>query len=181
MTLKDAITQANTEYHDTHERVIFLGYNTVKGSRMYGTLEGIPKDSCIETPVCENLMVSMALGMSLEGYRPVVCFERHDFMLLALDAMVNHMDKLPYMSGDQFKFPVLVRAIVGGSTPLNPGPQHTQNHGYALARMLQHTSVVSGTSKERVTDAFKRIGLTPSGAVVLIEHRDLYQEETEVT
>jgi pyruvate/2-oxoglutarate/acetoin dehydrogenase E1 component len=172
MKYKDVIKNCINEYVRTYPEARFIGYNTVKGSRMYGTLNDVPVEKCIESPVSENLMMGMAFGMALEGYRPVVCFERHDFLLLGLDALVNHIDKLPWMSGDQFKLPIIVRAIVGGTKPIDPGPQHTQNYEKALQKMLHYTPI-----NINVAFGFGDVGLTKSGAVVVSEYKDLYETE----
>jgi pyruvate dehydrogenase E1 component beta subunit len=155
----------------------FIGYNTVYGSRMYGTLSDINPNQCIESPVAENLMAGLAMGMSLEGYRPVLCFERHDFILLALDALVNQMDKMPWMSGDKFKYPILLRAIVGGKKPIDPGPMHSQNYSKALSTMLKNTPVFEPMTVDAFDNAWAEVGRSNSGAVIIVEHKDLYETE----
>ena len=92
---KDAVTQGMTELGD--EGAIFIGYSIIPGDAM-GTLKNVPQDQKIETPVAENLMVGLAIGMSFEGFKPVVYFERHDFMLVAADAIGNHVDKIERIS-----------------------------------------------------------------------------------
>ncbi len=176
MTHKEIITELCTKYGE-NQKARFIGYNTAHGSRMYGTLSRVAEARCIEAPVAENLMMGLAMGMSLEGYLPVVCFERHDFLLLALDALVNHVDKLPYISGGQFKFPIVIRAIVGAKNPLNPGPQHTQDYTYALDGMLNHTSIVVPKTVHEYRRAWEQVGFSPSGAVVIVEYKDLYDVE----
>ena len=52
-------------------------------------------------------MVGLAIGMSFEGFKPVVYFERHDFMLVAADAIGNHVDKIERISHGEFKVPVI--------------------------------------------------------------------------
>ena len=76
------------------EKTIFIGYNISFGSQAYGTLKDIPSIQKIETPLAENLMVGLAIGLGMGGYRPVLFFERHDFILNALDGLVNHLDKM---------------------------------------------------------------------------------------
>ena len=76
------------------EDIVFIGYGLKFGSRGAGFLKNIPDDKIIETPVAENLMLSMAIGLSLEGKLPVVIYERMDFILNAMDALVNHLDKI---------------------------------------------------------------------------------------
>lgn len=169
-TYKETISGKCEEYAQD-PKTVFIGYNTKFGSRMYGTLEGVDKSQCLETPVCENLMVGLALGMSLVGYKPVLCFERHDFLLIALDALVNHMDKLPWMSGDKFRFPVVVRAIVGSKSPLDPGPLHKQDYTSELRSMLHYTPVMEPSSVEGFDEAWRYI---EHGPVVIVERRDSY-------
>ena len=55
-------------------------------------------------------MSGLAIGMCLEGFLPVIYFERHDFMLVAADAIVNHIDKIERISHGEFKVPVIMRA-----------------------------------------------------------------------
>lgn len=176
MTLKDYLNETYSALAE-NPKVRFIGYNTAKGSRMYGSLVGVPESSCIEAPVAENLMMGMAIGMALEGYKPIVCFERHDFLLLALDALVNHADKLSYISNDQFKLPILVRCIVGSKVPLNPGVQHCNDYTTALVHMVQNTPVFVADSVQRYEDALASVGKQGSGVVIIIEYKDDYGKE----
>lgn len=176
MTYKQAIKEQCEKYAQD-PRTRFIGYNTSHGSRMYGTLDGIAVGQCIEAPVAENLMVGLAIGMCLERFCPVVCFERHDFMLLAMDALVNHVDKLSWISGDQFKLPIIVRAIVGSKTPMDPGPMHSQNYATSLRNMLKHTPVLCPTNYVELKEAWEYVGKTQSGAVVIVEFKDDYAKE----
>jgi pyruvate dehydrogenase E1 component beta subunit len=174
MTYQQAISLMCEEYA-TDPMVRFIGYNVRYGSRMYGTLNKVAQCRCVETPVSENLMMGLAMGMSLEGYKPVVCFERHDFLLLALDAIVNHLDKLPKM-GD-VKFPVIVRAIVGGKFPLDAGLQHTQDYTWALRDMCKNITVMSPDTMEELRVAWEapKFGLP----VIIVERKDLYNHAIE--
>jgi len=176
MTYSQAIKE-QCEAYAKNPAARFIGYNTIFGSRMYGTLDGVDVQQCVETPVAENLMVGLAMGMALEGYRPVVCFERHDFILLAMDAIVNQMDKMPWMSGGQFRWPIVIRAIVGGKKPIDPGPMHSQDYTHELCTMLKHTEVYRPISHTELVQAWTRVGETKSGAVVIIEKKDWYNKE----
>lgn len=176
MTFKQAHARMCEQYA-LNAATRFIGYNTVFGSRMYGTLSGISTAQCVEAPVAENLMVGLGMGMALEGYRPVICFERHDFLLLGLDALVNQMDKMPFISGGQFKWPIIIRAIVGGRRPIDPGPMHSQEYTGALRSMLKCTPVLHPRSWGKLIDAWSWVDRSPSGAVVIVEHKDDYEEE----
>lgn len=176
MTLKDFLHQSCLEY-SKDPKVVFLGYNTAKGSLFYGTLARLPLDAVLETPVNENLLLGMACGMAIHGLKPVVCIERFDFMLNGLDALVNHIDKLTVMSGYQIKIPILIRIVVGASKILNSGMQHTQDYTDALKLMLKNTPVITAVSESSIKNAFEMVGNSTSGTVVLVEHKDDYDKE----
>lgn len=174
MKYKDAIKQA-MEMLVKDERAVFLGYNVNYGSRAYGTLSNIPKSKCLETPVAENLMAGLAIGMALEGYKPIVFFERHDFMLNALDGIVNHLDKMEKLSKGQFKVSVIIRAIVGSKEPLDPGLQHTQDFTEALKKMVSFPIVELKNSKQ-IMEEYKKV-LELDHSVIFVERKELYEED----
>ena len=70
LTYKDAITQGNLILAE-NPQTRFIGYGLQKG-RALGTLKGIDSKQIIETPVAENLMIGLAIGLSLTGLKPVV-------------------------------------------------------------------------------------------------------------
>lgn len=134
---KDALTAAmNRLARDP--RVVFLGYGVATGSKALGTLKEVPPSRLIEMPVAENLMVGAALGMALAGKVPVVFIERMDFLMNAMDALVNHLDKIAVISRGQFRPQVIIRCVVGNSQkPLFTGRTHTQEFTYPLRYMLK--------------------------------------------
>ena len=174
MKYKEAIKQSMEELAQD-KRTIFLGYNILFGSRAYGTLTDVPREMCQETPIAENLMAGLAIGMSLEGYRPVLFYERHDFILNALDAIVNHLDKIESMSKGQFKTSVIIRAAVGAKEPLDPGPQHTQDFTKAFSEMLT-LPVLDLKNTAEVIEGYKK-ARTMESPIMLVERRNLYDTE----
>jgi pyruvate/2-oxoglutarate/acetoin dehydrogenase E1 component len=141
MTYKQEITWANTQL-GRDPRVVFLGYGITKTHAM-GTLKDVPPAQLIEMPVAENLMAGAAIGMALAGARPVVYFERCDFILNALDAIVNHLNALPIISkragsdSPEFSPAVIFRVVVGNKRkPLFTGHTHTQDFAESLRLMV---------------------------------------------
>jgi len=157
------------------EKVIFLGYNVLHGSKAYGTLKDIPNEKCIETPVAENLMVGLCIGLSLEGFKPVLFFERHDFITVAMDALINHLDKIESMSRGEFKSPLIIRAPVGATKPLYPGPQHMQDFSGILKKIF-HFPVYEVKTVKEIKEAYEKASKFES-PVMIIERKDLYPEE----
>jgi pyruvate dehydrogenase E1 component alpha subunit len=124
ISYKDAMNEAMTSLGDLG--AIFIGYNVARGDAM-GTLKGVSNDQKLETPVAENLMSGLAIGMSFEGFLPVLYFERHDFMLVAMDAIVNHIDKIERISHGEYKVPVIIRAVTADAGPFYSGITHSQD------------------------------------------------------
>ncbi|MFA5863270.1 MAG: hypothetical protein WC975_01130 [Phycisphaerae bacterium] len=176
MKYKDALKQA-METLAADRRVIFIGYNIAAGSRAYGTLADVTKDKCIEMPVAENLMADLAIGMAMEGFKPVLFFERHDFMLNASDALVNHLDKMKELSGGAFTAPVIIRAAVGGTTPIYPGLQHIQNFTDVFRKVIRFPIYELKTADDilrRYSEA-----LEAGEPVMLVEERNLYDHDSK--
>jgi len=166
MTYKELLTQINKKLA-RDKRIRFIGYNTRYGHQMYGTLKGCEK-SCIETPVCEALMVGLAMGMSLEGFRPIVSFERQDFMLIAADQIINHLALLPKISGGQFDFPVLIRAIIGSQNKkFDLGLQHTKDLSYIFKPYI---NTVEFTGKEYYDYKWDK-------PLIVVERKDDYEKD----
>lgn len=114
----------------------FIGYGINTGRAM-GTLKHAPNNQLIETPVAENLMAGLAIGLALKGLKPIVFLERFDFILNALDAIVNHLDKINTISFGQFCPTIILRIVVGNKLkPLFTGDTHTQNLEEALSRLV---------------------------------------------
>lgn len=110
------------------DQVVFLGEGIINAGRVYGTMDDVPIDQCIEMPVAENLIMGVAMGLCLEGFKPVVVFQRMDFMLVCASAIINEIALWPKMSGGQVKFPLIIRAIIGEQGgKFEMGPQHNKD------------------------------------------------------
>ena len=169
MKFKDAVAQAMTELGD--DGAIFIGYSLVPGDAM-GTLKNVPDDQKIETPVAENLMVGLAIGMSFEGFKPVVYFERHDFMLVAADAIGNHVDKIERISHGEFKVPVTFKTVVDDGGLFYSGPTHSQNFTNVF-RELVDFPVLDPQTPEEVLDMY-RYAKDSDGPVMIVERKKFH-------
>lgn len=173
MTYKEELTAAMDDL-SADPLVRFIGYGVSKGRAM-GTLKNVPESQLVETPVAENLMAGLATGMSLSGLRPVVFFERFDFVLNAADAIVNHLDKIERMSEGQFHPAVILRVVVGNSKkPLYTGETHTQDFTEAFRKMLR-TAVIGTPHDMGAQEAYKyaAVGFERGYSTMVIERKDL--------
>lgn len=124
-------------------RVIFLGQTVAfPGSLVYDTLSKVPMEKRLELPVMEDTQMGLSIGLSLAGYIPVSIYPRFDFLLLATNQLVNHLDKIKEISSGQFKPKVIIRTMVGSTKPLDPGIQHCGDYTEAFRNMLREVDVV---------------------------------------
>ncbi|MBI2618377.1 hypothetical protein HYW58_02925 [Candidatus Kaiserbacteria bacterium] len=169
ITYKDAVIQSMTELGKAG--AIFIGYNVRRGDAM-GTLKNVSEEQKIETPVAENLMSGLAIGMSFEGFTPVIYFERHDFMLVAADAIVNHIDKIERISHGEYTVPVIIRAITADAGPFYSGPTHSQDLTDAFKALVSF-SVFDPLTGVDVLKAFKSAELSKR-PVIIVERKSRY-------
>lgn len=145
----------------------FIGQSVAyDGATIYDSLNGVPMEQRIEMPVIEDFQMGFCIGLAMCGYVPVSIYPRFDFLLLALNQLVNHLDKAPL-----FGWPgkVIVRTRVGGTTPLNAGPQHTQNYTKAVDMMTQHLPVYEATTAKEVEMAY-RLAIEGGSSCLIVEN-----------
>jgi pyruvate/2-oxoglutarate/acetoin dehydrogenase E1 component len=173
MTYKDELTTA-MELLAQDERVIFIGQQIIyPGSIMYSTLQGIPHSKKIELPLIEDAQMGMSIGLSLEGYIPVSIYPRMDFLIMAINQLANHLDKIEEMSCGRFKPKVIIRTAIGSTKPLYPGIQHCSDYTDALKLMLKNVEVVKLTNNKDIIPSYKH-ALESEKSTLLIEVADLY-------
>jgi len=153
----------------------FIGYGVKIGGRALSTLKNVPDAQLVETPVAENLMVGLATGMSLAGLRPLVFIERMDFILNALDAIVNHLGAAQRISRGQFRPAAILRVVIGNRhKPLYTGPTHVQDFTEAV-RLMVDFPVVRLTEAGQIAPAYFEAheALWCGRSTMLVEHKDL--------
>lgn len=175
MAYKDELTKA-MKLLARNKRVIFLGQNIVyPGSIMSSSLQEIPNSKKIELPLIEDAQMGMSLGLSLEGYIPVSIYPRIDFLIIAINQLVNHLDKIEEMSCGQFKPKVIVRTAIGSTKPLYPGLQHCSDYTEGLKHMLKNVKVVKLAHSQDIITAYKyALNRKDGKSTLLIEVADLY-------
>ena len=117
-------------------RVIFLGQAVAyPGTAMTGSMEGIDVERRIEMPVCEEMQLGMSIGLAANGLIPVSIFPRWNFLLLATNQLVNHLDKLNALTRGELQHRVIIRTGIGSERPLHPHVQHVGDFTDAFRMM----------------------------------------------
>jgi len=153
----------------TLDHTIFLGEGIINAGRCYDTLNEVPLTKCIEMPIAENLIVGSAIGLALAGYYPIVVFQRMDFMLVAADAIINHIAKLPEMSGNQIIMPIVIRTILGStSKKFEMGPQHCADYRHVFSPYIKCIDYRPGAYLEN---------FSKPNPIIIIERKDDYEND----
>ena len=119
MSYFEELTKAMTWLGEKPDTV-FLGQQVrYPGNALYKTLEGVPLSKRIELGIMEDAQMGIAIGMAMAGKVPICIYPRMDFLLLAMNQLVNHLNH--YRTAK----PVIIRTCVGSKHPLDPGPQHS--------------------------------------------------------
>ena len=176
MKYKDEIIRS-MEWLSEKEDTIILGQSVLySGNAIYNTLKMLPEEKRIELPVFEEIQMGMSTGMALEGFVPISCFPRFDFLLRCMDSLVNHLDKMREMTESVFKPKVIIRTSIGSTSPLNGGVQHTQDHTDIFKNILTEVDVVLLNEPEEIFPAFQ-LAYESAGSTLIIERGDYYNEK----
>ncbi|MBV9839509.1 MAG: alpha-ketoacid dehydrogenase subunit beta [Solirubrobacterales bacterium] len=107
-----AIEQAIHQEMERDEHVLYFGQN-IATSENDKFLQAFGSDRVRVTPISETAEIGMAVGAALAGMRPVVELYMAEFMLVAMDQVVNEAPRFRYMSGGQVKVPLVLKAGYG--------------------------------------------------------------------
>jgi len=107
-----AIEEAIREEMERDETVLYFGQN-IATTENDPFLQAFGGDRVRVTPISETAEIGMAVGAAFAGYRPVVELYMAEFMLVAMDQVVNEAPRFHYMSGGQVKVPVVLKAGYG--------------------------------------------------------------------
>ncbi len=156
-----------------HQATIFLGQAVqFPGTSMSATLAGVPPSKLLELPVAEEMQLGMTNGLAMAGYIPVSIFPRWNFLLLAMNQLVNHLDKMP-LSG--FKTKAIIRTAVGAQDPLHPGYQHIGDFTNAVEQMCDSLEFYVLRSPADIVPSYQyALERTDGRSTVLVEYGDYY-------
>lgn len=162
----------------SHKKTIFIGQSVeVAGTAMRTTLESIDPEKLLELPVDEDFQMGLANGLAMAGYIPVSIFPRWNFLLLAVNQIVNHLDKFKELTRLDIPPKVIIRTGVGSESPLNPGPQHTGDFTKAFEIMCPNINIVRLDSATSIYKEYeKALNRTDGVSTMLIEWGDKYAD-----
>jgi pyruvate dehydrogenase E1 component beta subunit len=180
LTYAQAIREAFAQLLAADPRVFVIGQGVWSPWYAGATLKDLDKDfgrdRIMDSPVSENATTGAAIGAALAGMRPIVFHPRMDFMLLAVDPIVNQAANWCHMFAGQVNTPVVIRAAI------NRGGEQGAQHSQALQAMFAH---IPGLKVVMPATAYDAKGLLIAAVedgnpVLYIDDRWLYEEPGEV-
>src|SRR5205823_12909869 len=132
LTYVEAVRDATDQEMGRDAAVVVFGLDVDDPKAIQGTTRGLLEkfgpERVFGTPLSEDAMTGAAVGMALAGLRPVHVHIRMDFLLLAMNQLLNVAAKSRSMYGGRVSVPLVVRAMIGKSW--GQGAQHSQGlHG----------------------------------------------------
>ena len=119
---------------------------------------------------------SITNGLAMNGYVPVSIYPRWNFLLLGVNQLINHLDKLPMIS--DYKTKAIIRTAIGSERPLHPQFQHIGDYTEAFQKMLPNVEVIRLDEPEQIFEAYqKAYNRTDGKSTILVEWGDFYNEK----
>jgi acetoin:2,6-dichlorophenolindophenol oxidoreductase subunit beta len=180
LSFAQAINAALRQAMELDPGVFVFGIGADGPAGVFGTTAGLVErfgeKRVFDTPIAEAGLTALAAGAGNAGLRPVLVHQRLDFMLYAVDQIVNWMAPWRFMSGGRAKMPVTIRAIVGKGW--GQGPQHTKSLHAWFAHVPGLQVVMPGSPAD--AKGLLLSSILSDDPTLFIEGRALFSMQEEV-
>src|SRR5213080_848379 len=180
MTMRDALNLALREELARDKSVFLMGEEVAEYQGAYkvtrGLLEEFGPKRIIDTPITELGFAGLGVGAAMAGLRPIIEFMMFNFSILATDQIINSAAKMLYMSGGQFKIPIVFRGP-GGSAY-----QVSSQHSQALESWYAYFPGLKVVMPSTPADAkgLLKSAIRDDDPVIFIEQERMYGMKGEV-
>jgi pyruvate/2-oxoglutarate/acetoin dehydrogenase E1 component len=167
------------KYLASNPKTRFLGQAVeVPGTAMSNTLKNIKKNKLIELPVAEEMQMGITTGMIMNGLIPISIYPRWNFLILAINQLVNHLDKLNEMTNNHYKSKAIIRTSIGSQRPLHPQSQHIGDFTKPIKMLSKNINVVKLNEPNQIFPAYKKaLDRRDNVSTILVEYGDFYNEK----
>jgi pyruvate dehydrogenase E1 component beta subunit len=143
LNMVEALNMALREEMERNNRIVILGEDVGKEGGVFRVTDGLQQkfgaDRVIDTPLAESGIVGVALGMALNGLRPVAEIQFEGFLYPCLDQISNHLGRMRNRSRGRFTCPVVIRFPYGGGIH---APEHHSDSPEAILAHIPGIKVV---------------------------------------
>jgi 2-oxoisovalerate dehydrogenase E1 component len=175
-----AVNEALSRELATRPEVLVYGEDVGQSGGIFGASRGLQKsfgaDRVFDTPISESAILGSAVGAALMGMKPIVEIMWGDFMLVALDQIINQAANVRYITGGQSGAPIVVRTQQGTT------PGSCAQHSQCLEALLAHIPGLRIAIPATPQDAYSllRSAIACPDPCIVYEARGLYQTTGEV-
>ncbi len=180
ITMREALNQALREEMLRDENVFLMGEEVAEYQGAYkvtkGLLEALGPKRVIDTPITELGFAGLGVGAAMVGLRLIVEFMTFNFSILATDQIINSAAKMRYMSGGQFKIPIVFRGPGGSAF------QVSSQHSQALESWFAYFPGLKVVMPSTPADAkgLLKSSIRDDDPVIFIEQERMYGNKGEV-
>ena len=180
ITYAEALNEAMVQEMERDPNVFVFGIGAPDHKGIFGTTLGLPEkfgpERCFDTPIAEESMTGVGFGAALNGLRPIHVHIRVDFLLLAMNQIVNMISPYCYSTGGKKGVPFVIRAVVGRGW--GQGAQHSKS----VQSFFAHSPGIKVVLPTTPYDAKGLLiaAIRDDNPVIVIEHRWLYWQKGEV-
>ncbi|MCK4423843.1 MAG: pyruvate dehydrogenase [Candidatus Omnitrophica bacterium] len=177
---RSALKEALIEEMSRDNRIVLFGEDVAEYGGAFGVSQGLidilGRDRIFNTAISESAIIGAAVGMAMNGMRPIAEIMYADFILMAMDQIGNQAAKWQFMSAQQIKMPLVIRTAIGG------GRGYAGQHSQSPESITAH---IPGLKIVAPWDAYDAKGLLKSAIrddnpVVFYEHQLLYNPKSVV-
>ena len=171
----DAIHDTLRDLMRADDRVVILGEDVGLRGGVFrvtaGLLDEFGEDRVIDTPLAESGIVGTAIGMALNGLRPIAEIQFMDFIYPAMDQIMNEAARLRYRSNNDFAVPLVIRVPFGG------GVHGALYHSQSIEAMFVHCPGLIVLAPATPADAkgLLRSAVASDDPVLFLEHKKMYR------
>ena len=181
VTMREALNQALREEMLRDKDVFLMGEEVGEYQGAYkvtkGLLEELGPQRVIDTPITELGFAGLGVGAAMAGLRPIIEFMTFNFSILATDQIINSAAKMLYMSGGQFKIPIVFRGPGGSAF------QVSSQHSQALESWFAYFPGLKVIMPSTPGDAkgLLKSAIRDDDPVIFIEQERMYGQKGEVS
>src|SRR5882762_3575965 len=181
MTMRDALNLALREELARDANVFLMGEEVAEYQGAYKVTKGLLQEfgpkRVIDTPITELGFAGLGVGAAMAGLRPIIEFMTFNFSILATDQIINSAAKMLYMSGGQFKIPIVFRGPGGSAF------QVSSQHSQALESWFAYFPGLKVVMPSTPADAkgLLKSSIRDNDPVIFIEQERMYGNKGEVS
>lgn len=176
IVMVDAINHALHEEMERDEKVLVFGEDVADGKGgVFTATKGLSQtfgDRCFNSPLAEASIAGAALGLSVQGFKPVIEIQFGDYIWPAMQMLKNQIPVMRYRSNNQWANPMVFRVPIGGY--INGALCHSQNIEAFFAHIPGFKVVMPSNAAD--AKGLLKTAIRSEDPILFLEHKGLYRQ-----